>query len=221
MRARPNIRRLAAFAAVFALGVGGVTFSRAGIAHAGGAGYVSVDPPRSLGEIALVRGGGGALDRDALAGRWTLLSIGFTNCPDVCPMVLANLAAVAAEIQSRSGPEAVPRVVFVSVDPARDTPDYLFEYVRHFDERFVGATGEKAAIDTLIKSLGGFYRLGRKDKDGFYTVRHTAEIYLLDPDVRLHGRFQPPLNPKDAAKRYLAVVAAAGKQSRLDGKAAR
>ena len=185
----------------------------AGIAPAAdAAGYAVVDPPRALGEIALV-GAAGKIDASSLGGRWTFLAIGYTHCPDVCPMLLAGMAALRDEwIKTASASEA-PRMMFVSVDPARDTPQFLGEYVGHFGDGFLGATGSRPAIDRLVKTLGAYYRLGRKDEDGFYPVDHSAELYLLDPRLRLRAKFRPPIEPARTA-RDIRAIAAAGNASR-------
>lgn len=178
----------------------------AGTTPLAAAGYRMVDPPLPLDAIDLVAKGGRHVDKAAFAGRWTFLAFGYTNCPDICPTILANLAAVRAEMAKHLDDRALPRVVFVSVDPARDSPDYLADYVGNFGTGFVGATGSRAAIDWLVKRLGAFYRLGRKDKDGYYSVNHSAEIYLIDPQARLRARFMPPLKPGQTLRDFVAIT---------------
>ena len=87
---------------------------------------------------------------ERLRGRWTLLFFGFVNCPDVCPTTLATLAEVRRKVASESAGD-VPQVVLVSVDPGRDTPPVLAQYVAHFDPSFTGVTGDPAAIETLTQ----------------------------------------------------------------------
>jgi protein SCO1/2 len=169
------------------------------------AGYSIVDPPRPLADIELVAKGDSRIDKTALAGRWTFLTLGFTHCPDVCPTILGNLSAVRAELATALDGKAVPRMIFVSVDPARDDPAYLAGYVANFGAGLVGATGSKAAIDRLVRQLGAYYRLRRKDKDGFYGVDHSGEVYLIDPQVRLRARFIPILDPKRTVQDFLAI----------------
>jgi len=96
--------------------------------------------PRALPDVDLVDAHGSRFDLDAFRGRFTLLYFGFTQCPDVCPITLKVLADARAKLNERA-PQALPQVVFVSVDPERDTPAAIAEYLGHFDASFVGATG--------------------------------------------------------------------------------
>ncbi len=172
------------------------------------AGYVAVDPPRQIGEIVLTGSDKAKIDKTALAGRWTFITLGFTHCSDVCPMMLSHMATIRARMAETLPSNALPRLMFVSVDPARDAPDILGDYVRHFAADFIGATGTKPQLDALVKSLGAFYRIGRKRADGFYSVDHSAELYLLDPELRLRARFQPPLDTDAVQEAYKGLGAA-------------
>lgn len=183
-------------------------------AHAGG--YRAVDPPRALAKIDLVARDA-KIDKTFLAGHWTFLTIGYTSCPDICPSILSNLASVRARMSQELVPAAIPKILFVSVDPGRDSPSYLADYVANFGKGFVGATGRRAVIDALVDQLGAFYRLGRKDRDGFYTVNHSGEIYLIDPDVRLHARFLPPLDPDRTLADFVALTQAAAPRAEAAG----
>lgn len=135
-------------------------------------------------------------------GRWTFLAVGYAQCPDVCPFLLGNLAALEGQMRESYALATLPRFAFLSVDPARDTPEFLGEYVANFSDRFVGMTGEKSAIDNLTRDLGAFYRLGTADADGFYPVDHSAEIFVIDPQGRLFGKLKPPLDPLDVTSRF-------------------
>ncbi|MDA0663790.1 MAG: SCO family protein [Proteobacteria bacterium] len=135
-------------------------------------------------------------------GKWTLLALGYTHCPDVCPFMLGNLAEVETRMKERLDPAQQPQFVFISVDPDRDTPALLGEYVGFFSDDFRGMTGPKSEIDRVTEQLGAFYRLGGRDSDGDYGVDHSAEIYLIDPKGRLFGKFRPPLDPDDTAAKF-------------------
>ena len=103
---------------------------------------------------------------------------GFTHCPDVCPTTLATLAQVAK-------PPASPslRVLLISVDPERDTPERLEHYVHAFDPKFIGATGSQAAIDAVTKRVRR--RVQRVDlPGGDYTMDHSAAVFLLERPAR-------------------------------------
>lgn len=134
--------------------------------------------------------------------KWTFLSIGYANCPDVCPFILGNLSEVETHMKHELPDGSLPRFVFLSVDPQRDTPEFLEEYAKHFSDRLVGMTGDGSTIDALIQQIGGFYRIGKADADGFYPVDHSAEIFLIDPSGRLFAKLEPPLDPAVTTARF-------------------
>ncbi len=155
--------------------------------------------PNPVAPFELVDHQGRALDHGALAGRWNLVFAGFTHCPDICPTTLAMLA----ELDNRLG-DAGPRIVFVSVDPERDTPERLAAYLRHFDPHLVGATGTPAAIEAFTRELG-LAQVKIPGVGAEYTVDHSAALVLLDPQVRVAGYFQPP-HDVDALAADLAAL---------------
>lgn len=125
-----------------------------------------------------------------LLGAPTLVFFGFTHCPDVCPTTLLKLAQVLRQA-------AVPqlRVLFVSVDPQRDTPALLAQYVHAFDPRFEGATGEPAQIAALAQRFG--VAVSRVElPGGDYTMDHSAVVFLLDAQARRVAIFTPPFEVK-------------------------
>ena len=158
--------------------------------------------PRTLPEFALLDHYGRLFGPSRLAGQWTLVFVGFTHCPDICPATLAILAGLDEQLQAE-GVEL--QMLFVSVDPERDDPATLAQYVAHFSPRLIGATGDKPEIDTLMAGLGFAYikvPLG----GGNYTVDHSAALALVDPRGRVAAYFTPPLRPAALAA-DLAVVA--------------
>lgn len=118
-----------------------------------------------------------------LGGRPTLMFFGFTSCPDICPATLANISAWLAEFGT-SADEV--NAIFVTVDPARDTPKTLKDYLASFDSRIVGLTGTPEQLAAMAKAYRFFY--ARVDgKDGDYAMDHTATVYLLDREARFIG----------------------------------
>jgi protein SCO1/2 len=112
-------------------------------------------------------------------GKVVLLYFGYTHCPDVCPLTLAQLHVV----MQRLGPLADgARILFVSVDPARDTPDVMHAYVNAFDPRAVGLSGEPRALEALSKRYRSAYTREPDKADGQYEVSHSSAIYLFDRD---------------------------------------
>ena len=122
----------------------------------------------------------------ALENRWSLVFTGFTHCPDLCPTTLAFLASLRSQIPGRT-----LQIVFVSVDPERDTPEAIASYLAHFDPGFVGVTGARADIERFTKALG-VAQVRNPGVGGEYTVDHSAALVLIDPKVRVAGYFLPP-----------------------------
>jgi len=166
--------------------------------------------PRALPAFELVDHTGGRFGPESLAGEWTLVFFGFTHCPDVCPSTLATLAAVRRELADLS-PAARPAVVLVSVDPARDTPARLAEYVRFFDPEFTGVTGTPEAIEALTAALGVAVVRNPPDADGNYGVDHTASLFLINPSGSLAGVFSTPHTVDGVAHDYRLIVDATGR----------
>ena len=110
-------------------------------------------------------------------GKVVLLYFGYTHCPDVCPLALAQLHVV----MQRLGPLADgARILFVSVDPARDTPDVMHAYVNAFDPRAVGLTGSPREIEALSKRYRSAFTREPDRADGQYEVSHSSAIYIFD-----------------------------------------
>ena len=133
-----------------------------------------------------------AFTLDRLTGRWTLLFFGYTHCPDVCPVTLTVLRNAVA-LMGESGADAEPpQVVFVSVDPARDTLEHMAAYVSHFNPDFLGVTGSDADLGVLTGQLGVLFMRTEPDAGGDYLVDHTAAVFLIDPRGHLVALFQAP-----------------------------
>jgi protein SCO1 len=134
---------------------------------------------------------GRAVSERDFKGEPFLVFFGFTNCPDICPTTLFEMS----EVLKRLGPDAdKTAALFISVDPERDTPEKLKDYVSSFHPRIFGLTGTPEEIALVEKE----YRVYAKKvplKDGDYTMDHTAVVYLMDKD----GRFVAPFNLKKSA----------------------
>ncbi len=113
-------------------------------------------------------------------GHWSFVFFGFTYCPDVCPTTLALFDRMAKQLPDAL--QADTRFVLVSVDPERDTPAKLAEYVGWFNSDFTGVTGEREALNELTRQLGVVYmKVPLPGSDEGYTVDHTAKIFLINP----------------------------------------
>jgi protein SCO1 len=132
--------------------------------------------------FSLTDDGGAPVTAQNFAGRATLVFFGYTHCPDVCPETMARLMQVLAHL----GPDAdKTRIVFISVDPARDTPALLRSYVRAFDDRHaVGLTGSDRAIESVAQRYRVAYQMEKRDPSGAYEVTHSSAVYIFDRDGR-------------------------------------
>ena len=115
-------------------------------------------------------------------GKAVLVFFGYTQCPDVCPTTMAEMATVMQQL----GPQADRlQVLFITLDPARDTPALLAQYVPAFDKRFLGLYGDAAATAKVAKDFKIFFQKVPGRNPGSYTIDHTAGSYLFDPQGRV------------------------------------
>lgn len=152
---------------------------------------------RELPPFELQQSDGTTLTGDELRGHWTVVFLGFTNCPDVCPTTLADLGSVQkalADVPATSR----PKVLFVSVDPERDTPAKTGEYAAFFHPDTLAATAPPAALQPFAASLGLVY-MKVAGSDGNYSMDHSTALVVLDPAGRQAGLIRPPLVPADIA----------------------
>jgi protein SCO1/2 len=149
--------------------------------------------PRALPAFSLQQSDGTPLVPGELQGHWTLVFLGFTHCPDVCPTTLARLAQ--AQKSWASLPEATrPRVLFVSVDPDRDTPDRVGEYAHAFHKDTLAATADIPALEAFARSLSLVFMkvpAAAGAPADQYSVDHSAALAVLDPQARMAGVIQP------------------------------
>ena len=169
------------------------------------------EPPRELPAFSLRQSDGTQLVPGELKGHWTLVFLGFTHCPDVCPTTLAQLSQ--AQKQWASIPEAIrPRVLFVSVDPERDTPDRIGEYAHAFHKDTLAATANIPALENFTRSLSLVFAKVPAPEGApadQYSVDHSASMALLDPQGRMSGLVQPPFDPNLIAADLAALTEAA------------
>jgi protein SCO1/2 len=129
----------------------------------------------------LIDQNGQPLELAKLHGKVVLVTFGFTHCPDVCPTTLTDLAAVYKALPPREQKRV--QLVFISVDPQRDTPKALKEYIPFFDPNIIGLTGSKESIDKAVRAYGASYEINRRpgDSPDVYFMTHSAYTYLINP----------------------------------------
>ena len=168
-------------------------------------GHVTLKTPYTVGDFILEDHNGNLFDQDDLKNSWSMIFVGFTSCPDVCPTTLSNLEAVRADMGLRLRPDSIPRILFLAVDPARDKP-VLKEYLGYFHPQYLGITGSHKQLGRLVKSLKAFYRLDKKtDDDVNYDVLHTAFVSIINPQGEIVAKISPPFHPHRTAE-YLTLL---------------
>ena len=143
-----------------------------------------------LPEFALLDQDGSPAGRSTFEGQWDVVFFGFTNCPDICPATMTLLGQARRELAAR-GQQPLPRIVLVSVDPERDTPEAMARYIAYFGEDNLGLTGDLAEIKKLTDALGIFFQKAGTD-EAVYGVDHSTVVLVIDPDGRLKALFSTP-----------------------------
>lgn len=146
--------------------------------------------PAQLPEFSLVDQHGEAIGRDVFAGQWSLVFFGFTQCPDICPLTMQVLADAKRQLVEQ-GQQPLPRIVLVSVDPERDTPDILGQYIGHFGDDNLGITGELQELRKLTTTLGIYFEKSAINGDN-YSVNHSAVVLVMNPRGQFHALFGTP-----------------------------
>ncbi|MBX2857212.1 MAG: SCO family protein [Cellvibrionaceae bacterium] len=172
-------------------------------------GAILFERPRVIEAFTLLDHQGKPFTLEQLKGRWSYVFFGFTHCPDICPNTLSKLSQVYSQLAADTRENL--QVIMVSVDPARDTPQKLGEYIPFFNPNFIGLTGEFLEIMKLTQNLNAaFNKVPMGDS---YTIDHTANVIVINPKGHYHGFLKPPLElakakaimhsiPEHMAERY-------------------
>ncbi|AYC30922.1 SCO family protein [Pseudomonas cavernae] len=168
------------------------------------AGIILLPQSRDLPALSLSNQDGQAVQVDELKGKWSLLFFGYTFCPDICPTTLAQLR----ELKGKLPPEALERlqVYLVSVDPQRDTPVQLKQYLGYFDPSFQGLTGELVNIQKLANAVSIPFIPADTRKPN-YTVDHSGNLVIIGPDGTQRGFIRAPLNNQKLAVQLPQLLA--------------
>ena len=167
------------------------------------AGIVLLPKARPLPDVDLGTANGQHFGADFFKGRWTLVLFGYTFCPDVCPTALSELrrirAALPADVRDRLS------VTMVSVDPQRDSPERMQQYVTYFDPTFTGMTGEMVEVQKASAAMGLPFIPGDTSKQN-YTVDHSGHLGLIDPQGRQVGYARGPLREAQLIEQLPALL---------------
>jgi protein SCO1/2 len=154
--------------------------------------YAEPYPPAP--EIELTRDNGTSFKLSEMRGNIVLLFFGYTSCPDVCPTTMAELKQALEELDENDANQV--QVLFVTVDPERDTPERVQEYVNHFNSDFIGLSGTESELTEVWKKYGVFRENVEGNSAAGYLVNHTARVTLIDRDgnLRLSYAFDTPVD---------------------------
>ncbi len=154
-----------------------------------------IDPPKQMPDFTLPSLNG-STQLSSFRGKITVIFFGFTNCMDICPATLAKLNVALDKLGENANDV---RVVFISVDHQRDTPETVATYASKFRPDFIGLTGTQTEIDSVTKDYGIYYKLGTPDANGDYEVEHTAAVMVLDRQGRLEMTWSTDQQPAEIA----------------------
>lgn len=160
------------------------------------------DTPIAVNPFRLVDHEGNEFTEAGLRGKWSLVFFGYTFCPDICPLTLATIRQFYDLLPAEE--RANVQVIMVSVDPQRDTPEVLANYVRFFNPEFIGVTGEYGRLFTVARQMNVAFTYIPVD-DEHYLVTHNGEIMLLAPDGTNTGFFKPPYMPDAMLENFRAA----------------
>lgn len=148
--------------------------------------------PRVLADFQLQDQFGETVNRERLYGQWTLAFVGYTYCPDICPMTLAKLAGLQPELAKQL--DQPLKVWFVSVDPQRDSIEQLNDYVSYFNQpAVIGMTAGHDQLFPFVRQLGLMYAISSSTDEAAYLVDHSASVALINPKGQLVAMFKPPM----------------------------
>jgi protein SCO1/2 len=148
--------------------------------------------PRVLPEFEMIDKNDNTIGREVFTDKWSLVFLGFTSCGHICPMKMVEMRTLQSEVDKPL------QLVFISVDPGRDTPEVIKSYVEGFDKNFYGMTGSAEAIGVIANALGAPYYVDTNPDR--YTVDHSSALFLIGPDAALAGVITAPLNIRDVAQ---------------------
>ena len=152
---------------------------------------VSLNPSQEVADFTLSSTLGSPFTRTNLLGKWTILSFGFTHCPQICPTTLAyfrdELTGIPKDQQSGI------QFVFVTVDPERDTVSRLQSFVKNFHPEIIGLTGDMAELNRLVEIFHAYFKKENPSADGLYSLAHSPQYYLINPQGRWQVLYTPPL----------------------------
>ncbi len=160
--------------------------------------------PKPLSSIDLVSHDNQPVNEESFKDKWTFIYVGYTFCPDACPMTMTVLNQIHGILATKKKSSDV-NMMLVSVDPDRDTPEKLAEYVKYFNTSFSAASGTPENIKEFANQVSSVYVLPEDRSDPNYLVDHSSSIILIDPNASVHAIFTPPQTATDLADDFVKL----------------
>ena len=174
--------------------------------------YIEFPDRKQLPLVMLDQANTDGFSSSKIKGKWHILYFGYTFCPDICPVELTVLHKMREILRKEITEPNLPQIIFISIDPERDTPDQVKKYVSAFDKNFIGLTGENKTLQTLASPFGiawtkdAIPTTSDSNKDTFYTMSHSTTLLLINPDSKVTGMFPAPHTAKDMALIYKTII---------------
>ncbi|HAT86452.1 MAG TPA: SCO family protein [Rhizobiales bacterium] len=162
------------------------------------------DGPTIGGPFELVMADGSPITEQALDGRFTFIYFGYTSCPDVCPTSLATLSTALDAMPKDK--QQKTQTFFVSVDPDRDQGEDLEDYAKTFHDTFIGVTGTKEQIDSMVAAYKAYYKIDKSQDPELYPVDHSSILYLMGTDGRYVAHFTHNSPPERITKKLEEIL---------------
>ena len=166
-----------------------------------------IEPARTIKWAELIAHDETVYTPENLLGKWSYIYMGYRSCPDACPVALGVLRQVSKQLSALGLPdEQQPQFLFLSVDPRRDTPKLLAEYVKFFGEDFIGVTGDNVQLKAVALQLGGLFHVPEAPETDAYEVGHSDSIYLMNPAGKLRLISRPPHDAEIIVRNHLKLI---------------
>jgi protein SCO1 len=162
--------------------------------------------PKTISNFTLTDDNGQSFTNENLKGHWTLVAFGYSHCGDVCPITLTELNKMVQGLQNKLPANQLPQVLFVSVDPQRDTPEVLHRYVKNYNPNFMAATGDADNLNIFVKEMGVYYSKKASTDPNVYGMEHSSQIFLFDPQGEWVGLLTFPFQSDKLATSYEALI---------------
>ncbi|MBL1141049.1 MAG: SCO family protein [Proteobacteria bacterium] len=158
--------------------------------------------PKQIHEFNTLDQTGNSFGLEQMQGKWSFVFFGYTHCPDVCPITMSVMNESYKQLNIK---HSDLQIIFVSVDPERDTTEKLAQYVTYFNDDFIGLGGNTEMVDSLTKQIGAAYFLNNEEQKENYLVDHSASIFIFDPKARMVGKLSAPHDSAKITAQFIKI----------------